>query len=381
MNNSVSSPAVSPTSKNKPFPLSRIILLLAFAGLTGYFFVYFFKGSFTAASMWYRLALFIEMLGAMLLSLAIHEVGHVLAGLGVGFEFRMISVGPFMLQKEDKKIRFRWNTQLNVAGGLALCLPKNEKNLRTNFIKFIAGGPLASLFFALLSFCIYYFFYKHSSAFIMRNFWLFSCLMSGLTFVTTALPMHSKGFFSDGARIFNLLKGGDNATIDLLILTTTIASSSGIRPRDLNMEPVLKILNTNPSHPFIPYLHIYMYAHLTDQKKPDEAFPYLLKAFEGIDDVPVGYQPILWLDLAFHKAYYHQNIIEAQEAFQQVKVGPITPPHMVHKAEAAILWAEGDYEDALDKAHSALFALSQSMDKGSIIAEEEWIKEFIHKLP
>lgn len=371
-----SSPSPSDTPKRNFSYFTKLIVILMIGGVGGYLFAHFFKSNTNSLTFYNKLAMLPFLVAIILLVLIVHEVGHVLAGLWVGFEFRMITVGPFMLQKEGNKTRFRWNTRLNAAGGLALCLPKTEQNLKNNFIKFVAGGPIASLLFALLCLAIYYNGQTRSA----QNFWLLSGTMSTMIFFTTIIPMRSKGFFSDGARILNLMKGGEDATIDLVILTTTIASSSGIRPRDLNVAPIQQILNSEYPHPFIPYLHIYMYNHWLDQQKSDKALAYLSAALEGIHNIPVGYQAMLWLDWAFHQAYYIQDISEAKKALAKAKISAVIPPHSVHKSKAAIYWAEGQHPAALQEANAALKALNQSTDKGSAIAEEEFLRSFINSL-
>lgn len=382
MENASASTSAKKTWTKRLWTTFSFLSLLAVGGLIGYFFSYVFKteGTPVNAPNYYKFLIIPLLLGIIFLVLAIHELGHTFAGMWVGFEFRMITVGPFMLRKEMEKIRFRWNTRLNAAGGLALCLPKTNDRLRSKFMKFVAGGPLASLLFAALSFLIYYLFFPSTKGSLMGSFWKFSALMSALIFIVTILPMHSGGFFSDGARLLNLIKGGQQTEIDLAILTTTTASSSGIRPRDLNIAPIQKILEAGYEHPFIPYLHLYMHAHLSDQGKIEEAHQFLLRAFEQIHHIPAGYQAILWLDLAFHQAYYQQNVAEAKASFQKAKISAVIPKHSVFKSEAAIAWGQQKYTLALQKAQVALEVLPQAMDAGGAIAEKEWLESFIEEV-
>ncbi|OJJ15888.1 hypothetical protein BKI52_36830 [marine bacterium AO1-C] len=376
------------SKKNNFARFITVTLMLVGGALIGYLIGGYLKGNGATTSSYptyYKVLLFPMILGVIFFVLAIHELGHVFAGISVGFEFRMITVGPFMLRKEstqpnNKQLRFRWNTRLNAMGGLALCLPKSDHKLRPNFIKFIAGGPLASLLLAVLAATIYWLFYRHNQAFFARNFWQFTALMSGIIFLTTIIPMRSGGFFSDGARMLNLLRGGPKAEVDLAILTSTAAATSGVRPREMNIAPLQKILVNDYQHPFIPYLHLYMYAYLMDWDKPTEALIHLKKTVEEIDSIPAGYQATVWLEVAFYKAYYQQSLSEAEEAFKQAKISAIIPKHLIYKSEAAIAWLKEDKEKALTKAQDALNALDQSMDAGGAIAEKEWLEEFIKQI-
>ena len=376
------------SNKSKFARFVFVLLMLLGGTLIGYLIGGYLRGDTpvtTSYPAYYKILLLPLVLVIILLVLAIHEIGHVLAGILVGFEFRMITVGPFMLRKEatqpDKKqLRFRWNTRLNTMGGLALCLPRSDNKLRSNFIKFIAGGPLASLLLALLAGLVYWFFYRDTQAFFVRSFWQFTAFMSGAIFLTTIIPMRSGGFFSDGARMLNLLRGGPKAEVDLAILTSTAAATSGIRPRDMNIASLQKILDSGYEHPFIPYLHLYLYAYLMDWGKSSEALVHLQKTVEQIDKIPAGYQATIWLEVAFYKAYYQQDLSEAEVAFQQAKISAIIPKHLIYKSEATIAWLKGERELALAKAQEAMKALDQSMDAGGAIAEKEWLEEFMKKL-
>lgn len=156
------------SSKKTLTRIGFILIMLALGGLAGYFIGGQLKDptSTTSYPIYYKLLLLPIAFLVIFMVLAIHELGHTLAGILVGFEFRMITVGPFMLRKEPSEtnpnqIRFRWNTRLNAMGGLALCLPKTEHHLRSNFIKFVAGGPLASLLLALLAGVVYFMLFRH----------------------------------------------------------------------------------------------------------------------------------------------------------------------------------------------------------------------------
>ncbi len=378
-----------PKNKKNLTRFILVILMLAGGALFGYFIGGYLRGGRPAAApttpTQYKLLLLPMILGIIFLVLAIHELGHVFAGISVGFEFRMITVGPFMFRKEadqsgKKRLRFRWNTRLNAMGGLALCLPKSDHQLRSKFIKFIAGGPLASLFLALLAFAVYWFFYRGTPSFFTRSFWAFTALMSGLIFLTTIIPMRSGGFFSDGGRMLNLFRGGPKAEVDLAILTSTAEATSGIRPREMNMAPLQKILARNYQHPFIPYLHLYMYAHLLDWNKPDEAWNHLEKTMEAVDSIPTGYQAMVWLEVAFYQAYYQQDLSEAEAYFQRAKISAVIPKHLIYKSEAVIAQLKGDTTLALAKAQAALEVLPQAMDKGAAIAEKEWLEKFMSEI-
>ncbi|OGX87820.1 hypothetical protein [Hymenobacter glacialis] len=82
---------------------------------------------------------------AWLVAVGLHELSHALAGVRQGFVLQWFVVGPLMWKKLDGRLRFRWNTNLNTAGGMVLCVPPDDHDLRRRFMAFAAGGPLGSV--------------------------------------------------------------------------------------------------------------------------------------------------------------------------------------------------------------------------------------------
>lgn len=80
-----------------------------------------------------------------------HELGHALAAMRCGWQFRFVAVGPLMIARGTRGLRLRLNRLPAGFGGLALCLPGDDASLRRGAPWFYVGGPLASLAFAALA--------------------------------------------------------------------------------------------------------------------------------------------------------------------------------------------------------------------------------------
>lgn len=83
--------------------------------------------------------------------LAAHELGHVLAGRWVGFEFLSIQVGPFCLDRALGPWRVTWQPLAFGFGGRATMLFHGRENLPRRSAIFAAGGPAANLLLAALA--------------------------------------------------------------------------------------------------------------------------------------------------------------------------------------------------------------------------------------
>src|SRR4051812_48314348 len=75
-----------------------------------------------------------------------------IAGTLVKFDFRMYVVGPFMWDKEESGWTFKWNKNVNLSGGLVICLPTSSEELARRFSIYALGGPLASLVFTAFTY-------------------------------------------------------------------------------------------------------------------------------------------------------------------------------------------------------------------------------------
>lgn len=101
------------------------------------------------------IAIVLFFLPVFFLVVGFHEAGHAIAGRWVSFDFRMYVVGPFMWDKEEAGWKFKWNKNVNLSGGMVICLPTTSENLANRFSIYALGGPAASLVLTLLTFVIH----------------------------------------------------------------------------------------------------------------------------------------------------------------------------------------------------------------------------------
>ncbi len=374
--------------KNKKYNFRNIIFFIIFVSLgftAGYMGVSFFANG-DPESMPTPLANKILIIPIFIvgffIALALHELGHVLAGLSVGFDFRIYTVGPFMIEKEEGRLLFKWNRNLNTSGGLALCLPRNEHRLKPKFIRFIAGGPSASFLWGLIALVLYWFIpFDSSNIFLwsIEKLLVISSLSSFLVFLITIVPMRSGGFFSDGARIINLMKGGTQSELDFTLLQLSAQLYSGIRPRELNEKMMTHAINLSIDSPFKAYVHNMLYYHYLDCNELEKAKSQLYLYESYLDSIPKGYQATVWLDKAYFEALYNGDAANASEYFKKADIGAIIPKSQVLRTKAAIAFVAEEWDEAIRIAEEAIKALPKSMDKGTAVAEKEWLESIIQK--
>ncbi len=313
-----------------------------------------------------------------LIVIAFHEMGHAIAGVMVNFDFRMYVVGPFMWSKEQEKWKFSWNKNVNTAGGLVLCLPTDTQNLTRRFCGFALGGPLASLLLAVVCLLAAQRFTFEVATVsvplqVLKSSFYVLSVFSFLIFLVTIIPMHTGGFSSDGARALRLLRGGDAARFEVLLLKLITQSAAGTRPRLLNLEEMKEALQLADqlAAPYGIYLHSYFHQAAWDRGEIEQAEEHLLEYINGANEIPAGIRNTVWLDASFFYAFAKKNLVEAEKYWSRFKATAMIPKAQVFATEAALYYEKNEHEMAKLKIAAALRELPNMMDKGIALPLQE----------
>lgn len=331
--------------------------------------------------------LLLSLIPAYFIVVGFHEGGHVVAGILMGFEFRMFVIGPFLWEKQNGRIIFKWNTNVNVSGGMAICLPRDSENLTKRFSIYAAGGPIASLIFSGFTFLLYAIIgawtENKTLLSVTGDILYMTSFLSLFIFALTAIPFHTGGFYSDGARVLRFMRGGDVARFDLLLLKIFTGSASGIRPRDLSLTEIkeAKELAQKLQAPMGVYLHSYHYQVELDTNEIENAEVHLQNYVKLADEVPGGIRNAVWLDAAFFYAAMKQDPERAEFYWKQFAPSALIPKAMVLATEAALFWLKNEKTAFDEKYHAALRELPNMLDKGISIALKDQLELLRHREP
>jgi hypothetical protein len=308
----------------------------------------------------------ISFLPVIVLVIAAHEAGHAVAGISQNFDFRMFVVGPFMWDKEQHGWKFKWNKNVNVAGGMVICLPRDTEDLKKRFMVYGAGGPLASL---LLTVVGYVFHIVLPSGSYLGYLFLLIALLSFLIFVVTIIPMQVGGFTTDGGRILNLLRGGERAQFETLLIKLITQSTAGVRPALLNWQDLVEAdhLGRKLNSPFHIYIQSYFFQSAWDKGDLEMAHQHLLAYVAGSESIPKGLRGMVWLDAALFFAVAKQDYAQARTYWQNFIPSAIIPKAQIHAVEAALLLEE-NRQQAAEKIDTAVRELPNMLDRGAALA-------------
>ncbi len=300
-----------------------------------------------------------------LLAVAWHEAGHLVGGWAVGGRFLLYIVGPFRWQRTPSGVRFSWNRRLNLAGGLAACLPTDDRDLRRRMAVMVAGGPLASLGLALLALAAVPGLQAAGWAWGERWATLVG-FVSLVILAVTAFPGEAGGFKTDGRRFFALLRRDAAADQEAALLSLTVRSLGGTRPADYPAAIVAASIAVDDGSLNAVYGHFTAFHHAADRGDLRQAQRHLDRVMAG-----EGVMPPFMRDLA--RAEYAWLLAEAALAAAPGEgttlaqagrtwldgVGPVDfDPATRLRAEAAVLLAEGRTAEAARQARAGLAALA-----------------------
>lgn len=223
----------------------------------------------------------IYVIGALLMflvSLSAHELGHLIAGLAVGYRFELFIAGFIKIYRnKDQKIRIGFNKELSMFGGVAATTPRDlNADNKKKFAIIIISGPIASFLFTLLCFTI---------AGHIPEPWKFFLAIAGAAsfgiFFATIIPNKAGIFFTDRKRFQRLLSHGNSSNVEiaLLKLITLHSVENNMLNADLHDIETVK----TEDDPFIR-LFAYYYETMYNYDHKSEMTDYSYNKFAEMAD-------------------------------------------------------------------------------------------------
>lgn len=275
--------------------------------------------------------------------LALHEAGHALVGMALGFDFRFFVAGPFYLVRENGRTRFKFNANPVLWGGRAGCLPRTTgPELRGKMFWFTAGGPLFSLLGALVAIPSWMFRDGHANvAFCGSAFGL----MSAAILIGTLIPATVGGTTSDGARMLNLLRNRPEG-MRWVAIGAVASLLNAERARDWPPELMALMGDGTDDKPDSVTVCMLQYLRLVDRREWDAAETWLERGLAKIDLVPAPLRSGLYACAAWFEARRRGSAAEARRYFDLASKPGLGNAKELHSIAAAVLIAEGRREEA-----------------------------------
>jgi len=298
-----------------------------------------------------------------LLAVAWHECGHLLGGRWVGGRYLLLVVGPFKWMRTPGGVRFAWNRSVNAAGGLAGCLPTDDRDLRRRMAVMVAGGPVASVVLAGVMAAV--------AALMGPDGWTLGrpmawslAGMSALIAVVTLIPTSMGGLKSDGLRIYTLLRPGPDAEREAALLSLTIAAIGGVRPADYDEAKLAAATTPDDGSVHVLYGHLSAFHRHADRREWVAAQARLDRVLSGEAELPPFMRDLARADYAWLLGVSALAgtgdpgpLAVAARAWLESAGAVAFDPATRHRAEAAVLLAEGRHAEAAAAARAGLVAV------------------------
>lgn len=310
---------------------------------------------------------------ALYLVLLTHELGHLLFGKLAGMKPFLLITGPLKAVATQNGWQVSLNTNINLAGGLAACMPVNTESLRRDLLWLVAGGPIASLLGGVAGALLYIFMPGDS---LLSFFGLFFGITAAAIFLVTLVPAKTSGFMTDGAQIISLLKGGIDVEQRALLLVLQAESLKGVRPRDYPYDILQRLLVLRCSPMMDSSADLFAYYYHLDRGDVMQAGQSLGRVLDQQKALPEGLKQAVYLEAAFFQAACEKRAGSAREYLRQSR-GALADKHTFLRSEAAVLFVEGDRDQAHDKAMQARTLFAKAFDAGSAAAESDWLERYL----
>lgn len=319
---------------------------------------------------------------SFLLSVAVHELGHVVGGWLVGHHFVALSIGPLVLRANERRLCVKLARTWQLSG-VAATAPMTDHHLIQRDMFSVASGPAFSLLLASTAYMVYphihtggrigginYFFRELMKLSIWVSLWLG---------VTSLIPRYMKkpGILTDGGRLMMLSRGGPEALRWSLMRRIHGAILSGVRPRDWNPEWIRQI--TDLDEPDASHVSAIYFGYLWALDRTDyaQAGAFLDQGRELLNKGSLEYHSYL-LQAVFFEALYRRNAKQARAWFDEAKNAPVMRSTL-RRAEASVLLVEEHYEAARLCALEGLQAAKDEGEHDTALGqlEAEWFHAII----
>jgi|GEM_PF-444341 len=321
---------------------------------------------------------------AIWLVIALHEAGHLAAGLAQGFRLALFTAGFLGIRGTERGVQFFFNKDINLLGGLAATFPErlvNGPDLRRKFAWIVAAGPLTSLIVGIVSLVIGNIFFRqlHSPVSLADRIGLLFLLVTGifslLIFLVTSLPLPGRGFMTDGARFLSLLGSGEKALREEAGLSVAALMGAGYLPGEYPSETVNRLAALPASDLLGLNGHFIALLHYLDRGETERALPFARSIEANISAAPAGpFRRYYLKEVVFLYGFLLKDADKARSIWSDIQKGAEKDADAAtFRVKAVLACLENKPETALAFVETGLKKLGNHPFLGQRRFEEKWL--------
>lgn len=327
---------------------------------------------------------------AVWFSIAIHELGHLGAGLAQGFRMALYTAGVLGVRGKERGVRFFFNRQVSLMGGVAATFPEHLESgpeLRRKFVRIVAAGPLSSLLLSAVALLALYFILQRPAdtpslaARFSVFFLLITGLVSGVIFLATMIPSSGGGFMSDGARLLSLLNGGEKSRYEEATLSIMALLGAGKLPGEYPVDLLERLMTRSPDSLLGLNGHFVAFTHYFDRGDTERALPLAHLIQDHIAAAPPAFQAYYLKDVAFFHAFFAGDTEAARNCWEDIrKQAERDPDPGTFRVKAILALLDGQPEAAEDLVQKGLAKITELPFEGQRRFEEKWLRIVLEKV-
>lgn len=282
---------------------------------------------------------------ALLVTILIHELGHLCAARAVGFRLQTIRVGPLSLVKSINGLKITVQRRSSFDGSTAIRI-QHLRRLHQKFALFSAAGPFANFLSGL---CAWLFLAAPLGAShnTIRQSLQLVVALSILIGAANLIPyQRANGMYSDGARLLALVNSRVKTRRLLCILALDMQINSGVRPRHLKQTWIAhSCAIADRSRDALQAFWI-AYLAENDRENTEHAAQNLEKCLERFGSASLEFQNQLLIQAAVFQAWFRNNEEKAKCWSQRSQAYAAASPLMRLRLQICIHWAGRRYDEA-----------------------------------
>lgn len=320
---------------------------------------------------------------ALWFALAFHELAHLVTGLAQGFRFHLYVAGFLGVRRNAGTDQIQWffNTDAQLFGGVAATLPQAQTpDLTRRFARLVIAGPLGSLLLAVIG-GLAGWGLVHSESVglrVLAVFFLVSAFTSFLLFLATTVPNRTGMFFTDRARYFRLVSGGQTAEVERAMLELIAFVQSGKPMEQLDLAGV-NIVRQDKDYAL--YAELYAYFHYLATGQIQEAIASAAYFHSMPEEMPAAFQVEFWKEICFVEAYLKRNAETADHWWSKIKKQVAKRPDTAGlRAQMVVQYLNGQENLAYETAQKALTLLTKKQNLNATEqVEKRLLTDFVER--
>jgi hypothetical protein len=289
----------------------------------------------------------LQLVAILLIVTVVHELGHAVVGIALGMKLRAFIIGPFHWRIRDGEWKFQFlPAKFFSAGGATALVPTDPHQSRWSQICMIAAGAGFNLLTGLIA--LYAALTAKGQPY--EQYWEFFAYFSTislLAFASNLIPMQSEVHYSDGARIYQLLRGGPWADYYRVLNLVGSTVVTPLRPRDYDIEAIKRAEQSFTKGHQALMLRLFASSYFLDRGMIPEASEEVVEAERIYQESALDLPAELCMSFVYRTAVLRRDAASARQWWERMEAKK--PTHFgvdYWLAQSALLWIEGRKEEA-----------------------------------